>query len=711
MSGTRTEIAIINDAAPKFDEKRIPDDFETEGQYCAHIRERYAAGYSFNEANINAGRDDAKFVVGQQWDQIVEQNRIAGRKPVLTFNHLIAYVAQVVGNRLANETEIRVYPEKNGTKPIAEIREGLIRAIYKNSQADFARDEAAKYQVIGGEGYFALGVEYVADDVFEQEIKINPVSDPYAVVLDPLSIEPSGEDAEWGFITEDIPTASFKKRWPKQAAVDFESINNWNSSGFWATEDTTRIAQYWSMVTEGTKLLALYQDGTVHDVSDKEEWEYLELVALRKDGTPYIREVPNRFARRYLVSGASILEGPHDYPMSSIPIYRVPGWELRVDNTVYRWGVVRFLKDPARMNNLVRSIQTEQAMNAPRNKWLTTPAAVQGHEQRWRNAAVSDDPLLYYNDDAQAPIRQEPPALDGQLQMMSAQLQQDLKDISNLHEASMGMPSNEVSKVAIQQRQMVGDVGTFIYNDRRRLAEARCAKNINELIPYIYDTQRIVTVIGPDSKEVIATINDPSDPNSDVTVGKYGVKVSMGPASETKRALAGEQMMSLINAFPDIVRVAGDLIVEAQDWPKASEIARRLRTQMPAGIISPDEMTPEMQQAQQQQAQMAEMQMQLDQALKQAEIADLQTKAANQEARARLAEAQAYKAQMDADARMLDVQSKTGERLAKRENADEELFIKALDQENKIVAEDRDFELRRSAADRAVVNPQENASE
>jgi hypothetical protein len=94
-----------------------------------------------------------------------------------------------------------------------------------------------------------------------------------------------------------------------------------------------------------------------------------------------------------------------------------------------------------------------------------------------------------------------------------------LKDISNIHEAALGMPSNEVSKVAIQQRQMVSDVGTFIYTDRLRIADTRCAKNIDELIPYLYDTKRTVTVIGRDDKAMLQVINDPSDPNSDMTMG------------------------------------------------------------------------------------------------------------------------------------------------------------------------------------------------
>jgi len=666
---------------------KTPKGFDSESAFLEDMRKKYEWGYSFNEHNVIAGKDDAKFVIGRQWDPVVEQRRIQLNKPVLTFNRLVAFVAQIVGNRLMNETEIRVHPDKQGTKEIAEIREGIIRSIFKNSHADFARDEAAKYQVVGGEGFFSLALEYTSDDVFEQDIKLNAVADPYAAVLDPLSVEPTGADAQWGFIGDDIPHQEFKNRWPWAAEVSFLGEGRWNSSGFWLQEDTVRVVSYWRMVTEGFKVLALYRDGTVHDVTEMEEFEYINFVETYSDGSPYVREVPNRFARMYLCSGNAILEGPFDYPISSLPIYRVPGWELNDGERIHRWGLIRFLKDPQRLYNYWRSTVAEQLVAAPRNKWLTTPQAVKGHEAKWRRAPSSDDPFLYYNDGEQPPTHVPPPGIDAALVNEAGMTSQDLKDISNIHEAALGMPSNEVSKVAIQQRQMVSDVGSFIYVDRRRMADERAAKNINELIPFIYDTQRTITIIGRDNRRLLTVINDPSQPNSDVTMGRYGVTVSVGPSSETKRTLAAEQMMSFVNAVPQSAEKVMDLVAEAQDWPKAEEFARRFRMALPPGMIPEDEMTPEMQQAQAQAQQMAAMQAEIEQARAQADIASKQAKAANDEARARLAEAQAYKAIADAQSRIKEVDSKADEREFSQ-------VMQMLDQENSLASEDRDFDLR-----------------
>ncbi len=262
---------------------------------------------------------------------------------------------------------------------------------------------------------------------------------------------------------------------------------------------------------------------------------------------------------------------------------------------------------------------------------------------------------------------------------------QDIRDISNIHEASLGMQSNEVSGKAIQARQMVSDVGTFIYHDRLRLADERCAKNINELIPYIYDTQRMVTIIGDDNKAMMKLINDPTNPNSDICAGKYSVTVTVGPATVTKRALAVEQMTAFMNAIGPAAEKYLDLFAEAQDFPNAQKFANRARLALPPGSVPEDEMTPEMKAAQEQASKFAEMQAQLDQAEREAKISKMEKDALNAEKRAALAEAQAYKAIADANARTKDTDSKV-------EDRDFQQVLAATDQHNQLAADDRAFD-------------------
>lgn len=642
---------------------KIPEGYESEEQFLQEMRENYDRGVEADDHNRIAMLEDIEFTYGDQWDPVVRAAREKRRKPVLKVNRLPAYVAQIVNNRLVNETEIRVYPERDGTKEVAELRQGLLRAIFKSPESDFARDEAMKYQVIGGVGYFALTTAYASDEVFDQNIVFEPVTDPLSVVLDPLAELPCGGDAEYGFRCSNIPRKAFKKRYPWASMDDFDSGSHARSHE-WFSQDAIKVAAYWRMVERGKKTIVLTTEGehkVVMPDSGLDVEAALEAlvaagrIATRPDGAPYIKEVPNRVAEMYLCSGSSILEGPRVLNCSSIPIFRVPGWELRNGDRTYRWGLVRFMKDPQRLHNYQRSLLAEQMVAAPRNKWIATQEAVSGREKDWENSHLTDNPLLIYNSEGGKPERVPAPPVDQALLTETQMTTQDLRDVSNIHEASLGMKSNEVSGKAIQARQSMTDLGSFIYADRLRLAEERAAKVCNELIPTVFDATRVITIMGAEDKITQAVINDPANPLTDISVGKYGLAVTTGPATITKRALAAEAMMTFVNAAPESAQLVMDLVAEAQDWPKATEFARRFKAAMPANMKDPEEMTPDEQNAAQEEAAFAMEAKKVELDKLKAEVIEIRATAAERMARAKNLTMTGHKALSDADARQRDV--------------------------------------------------------
>ena len=112
-----------------------------------------------------------------------------------------------------------------------------------------------------------------------------------------------------------------------------------------------------------------------------------------------------------------------------------------------------------------------------------------------------------------------------------------------------------------------------------------------DLIPKIYDTQRVARIIGEDGETNMARI-DPSQPEPvkkivdqqgieiakiyNPNVGKYDVVVTTGPSYSTKRVETREEMANLLQGNPQLWAVAGDLFVKNMDWPGADELAKRL---------------------------------------------------------------------------------------------------------------------------------------
>jgi hypothetical protein len=67
----------------------------------------------------------------------------------------------------------------------------------------------------------------------------------------------------------------------------------------------------------------------------------------------------------------------------------------------------------------------------------------------------------------------------------------------------------------------------------------------------------------------------------DLTLGKYDLVVDVGPSYTTRRAETADQMMKLIQAYPPVAPLIGDLIAKNLDWPGAQEIADRLVKMLP----------------------------------------------------------------------------------------------------------------------------------
>ena len=589
-----------NPAPPVKPDIEAPDDFPDERSFLADMRQKFYDDIQFDRLNREAALEDLRFGVGDHWDDIVRQRREAARKPVLTINRIPAFVAQIVGQRRLNETEIKIIPDSGGTKPIAEIREGLVRSIQQLSRADRAYDKALENTVMCGIGNFNVELDYENDDVFEQAIRICPINDALAVVWDRMLTEPTGYDAGHVFVVDTITKTEFKQRWPWATAsdmiVDVTLRGDLRMNG-WIAVDDVRLVTYWRMRSR-KRTLALMLDGTVQDITDDQTPQTLSDVAQREDGSPVLREVNKKYAQMYLASGLDLLEGPYELPISRLPVFRVPGWEVNVGEWKHRWGLIRFLKDPQRLHNYWRSVVAEKIMQTPRAVWLAGQTAVQGREADFRNSHLSDNPLLIYNDESAAkPERLQPAQLEESLISQAEMTTQDLKDVSNIHEANLGMPSNEVSGAAIMARQRVSDTGTIIYHDNLNAAIEQCGQVVNELIPFVYDTPRMIKVLGEDGKQQLQMVNVPNNPNSvDLSIGKYSVSVSTGPSFQTRRIEAAQSMSALANAAPELLALFSDLYVQAQDWPMADEIARRIRMTLPPGIIDQKDMTPELQQ-------------------------------------------------------------------------------------------------------------------
>jgi hypothetical protein len=583
--------------------------------------------------------DDLRFYAGSpdnhwQWpaDVLATRGAVQGQtinaRPTLTINKLPQHVRQVTNDMRQNRPGAKVIPvDDNADVEVAEIFNGMIRHIEYISDADVAYDTACENQVSYGEGYITLMTEYCDENTFDQDIKIGRIRNSFSVYMDPLIQDPTGADAKYCFITEDLTKAEYERQYPDAAPIStLQSLGVGDQSiSNWLNEDTVRIASYYYIDYDKTKL-NLYPgnqsafEGTPEDKMLKDMF-----------GKPIKSRISERPRVMYCkINGYEILE-QKEWAGKWIPVIRVIGNEFEVDGRIYISGLVRNAKDAQRMYNYWVSQEAEMLALAPKAPFIGYGGQFEGYEDKWKTANTNNWPYLEVNPDVTdgqgavlpLPQRAQPPMASSGLLQAKAGASEDIKSTTGQYNASLGMGSNERSGKAILARQREGDVGTFHYGDNLTRAVRHVARQLVDLIPKIYDTQRIARIIGEDGETKMVKINpdQPQPVNKIVNeqgiviekiynpgVGKYDVVATTGPGYATKRQEALEAMAQLLQGNPNLWAVAGDLFVKNMDWPGAQEMSKRFAKTIDPKFLEDGDQDPALQAAQQQiQAMGAEM--------------------------------------------------------------------------------------------------------
>lgn len=621
-------------------------------------RDRLAACVKHSADDRREAAEDFRFIAGEQWPNDMRQLRQVEARPCLTINKLPSFVHQVINDQRMNRPSIKVHPVDSGADvEVAEVEQGMIRYIEYNSNADVAYDTSVQHATIGGFGYFRLITDYCEENSFDQEIKFRRVQNPFSVYIDPWSQEPDGSDMQYCFITELVSKAEFRQQYPKTKAASAEAltVGTGDAATVWMSDDSVRIAEYYKIVQEAATLVRLADGRDVFE-SDMQEGDE---VMIGPDGKPKSRPSFKRKVMWYKITGADVLEST-EIPCKWIPVFPVYGDEQIVDGKVRRNGMVRFARDPQRMYNFWMTSATEEVSLRPKTPFIGAVGQFDTAKKDWKQANTRSfafleyDPIDVNGTIAPPPQRQQMADVPTGVLAMAMHASDNIKATTGIFDASLGAQGNETSGRAITARQREGDTANFHFADNLARSIRHAGRCILHMIPKVYDTPRIVRVLGPDEKMDMVPVNTPNVEGkptqdgaiktvlNDLSVGRYDVTIGVGPSYTTKRAEAVDAMMQVGQSYPQLWQIAGDKMIRAMDWPDADEIADRVAKTLPPELRDEDEqgppqLPPEVEQTLQQASQEIQS---LRQALQEAQ-SGIQAKQIDAQVRAYVAELQA----------------------------------------------------------------------
>lgn len=552
------------------------------------LKDNYTTSVDQWKHIYDAAEDDLRFVydVGAgQWPSDIRDKREAAGRPIITTNKILKFVRQLRGDQMMNRPRIKVIPVDNKSDPgMAELYNGLIRQIEYLSSAETVYDTAYMAAVSCSIGFFRLATQYVSDQSFDQEIRIKRILNPLSVHFDPMAVEFTLSDARYCFIEEMVDKKLFEKLYPDADVSGFSGDPS--LIGDWDTGDNIRVAEYFWKEPVQKKIVRLATGETI-GLGGQVTIEYI-----KSKGGEIVKErtINTHKVMWCKTNGFEILEKEKEWVGSNIPIIPVLGDEIVCGGTKHYLSLARGAKGPQQMYNYWATAATENVALTPKNPYFVDHRQIKGFEAEWDEAHLENKMYIRYNSipGLDKPHREPQAQVPAAIISMMQSTAYDIEDHLGRYESSKGEAGNERSGKAIIARIAQSDKGTYTFVDNLSRAIVYAGRQIIEMIPKIYDTQRAVSIMGEDGQQKIVDVNVPSGflPNGevaiekDLTVGNYDLIATAGASYSSKRQEMTAMMIESLQYAPQLSSVIAPLIFKYSDYPGSEEIYTEIKKQM-----------------------------------------------------------------------------------------------------------------------------------
>ncbi len=285
---------------------------------------------------------------------------------------------------------------------------------------------------------------------FDLDLFIRRIANPRTVYMDPDAGLYDKADSNFAFVFEDVPRDRYEDEHGEDdntAGATLDYTDGWND------KDHVRVAEYWRRNLNNETIHLLADGTTVRDSEIPAELrEQVEAMIVKSS------DVAEPEIEWFKLAGDRIIDR-EIWPGKYIPIVPFVGEETVIDGEMDRKGHTRSQIDAQRIYNYWASRAVEQVALQTKTPYVARVDAITGREEQWATANTKNWSVLVYNglDEAGQPI--PPPARVDPPQMAQAYIT-GMTDraggfacVTGQYQAAQGMPSNERSGIAIQQRQ------------------------------------------------------------------------------------------------------------------------------------------------------------------------------------------------------------------------------------------------------------------
>jgi hypothetical protein len=552
-------------------------------------------------------------IAGAQWEgPLGEQFE---NKPKFEVNKIHLAVIRIINEYRNNRITVDFVSKEGKEKDkLADTCDGLYRADEQDSGAEEAYDNAFEEGVAGGFGAWRLRTVYENEEDEEDEkqrIRIEPIFDADSSVFFDLNAKRQDKaDAKRCFVITSMTRQAYKDEWGDDPASWPKEVHQYEFD--WLTPDVVFVAEYYRV--EETRETAyvwetLNGDEERYKDADFEADETLEerLLAV---GSREVRQknIKRRRVRKYILSGAKILEDCGYIAGKCIPIVPMYGKRWFVDNVERCMGHVRLAKDAQRLKNMQLSKLGEISALSSVEKPILTPEQVAGHQMMWADDNIKNFPYLLVNPITDANGNQaisgpigytKPPQIPQALAALLQITEQDMQDLLGNQQAGEELQPN-ISGKAVELVQNKLDMQTFIYMSNMSKAVKRSGEIwLSMAKDVLVEEGRKMKSIGPQNEMQSVELAKPVvnekgeiETENDLSEAEFDVNVDVGPSSSSKRAATVRALTGMASLTDDAEtkQVLGAMAMMNMEGEGITEVRDYFRKKLlRMGVVKPTE--------------------------------------------------------------------------------------------------------------------------
>lgn len=552
-------------------------------------------------------------LAGSQWEGPLWD--IYENKPKFEVNKIHLAVIRIINEYRNNRITVD-FVSKEGKEydKLADTCAGLYRADEQDSGAEEAYDNAFEEGVAGGFGAWRLRTVYENEEDEEDEkqrIRIEPIFDADSSVFFDLNAKRQDKaDAKRCFVITSMTRQAYKDEWGDDPASWPKEVHQYEFD--WLTPDVVFVAEYYR-VEETRETVYVWEtlngDEERYKDADFEADETLEerLLAV---GSREVRQknIKRRRVRKYILSGAKILEDCGYIAGKCIPIVPMYGKRWFVDNVERCMGHVRLAKDAQRLKNMQLSKLGEISALSSVEKPILTPEQVAGHQMMWADDNIKNFPYLLVNPITDAngnqaisgPIGYTKPAQIPQALAALLQItEQDMQDLLGNQQAGEELQAN-ISGKAVELVQNKLDMQTFIYMSNMSKAVKRSGEIwLSMARDVLVEEGRKMKSIGPQNEMQSVELAKPMvnekgeiETENDLSEAEFDINVDVGPSSSSKRAATVRALTGMASLTDDAEtkQVLGAMAMMNMEGEGITEVRDYFRKKLlRMGVVKPTE--------------------------------------------------------------------------------------------------------------------------